>query len=130
MFKKIDKNLIGFIIGTAILFFAFIFLIMCAQIGYGVRNQCQLAQGKYGGECVDALMAKVADASDNYGKNSAIWALGQLGDKKALSFLEQYDNGEPLPEREPWDKGISQYELRKALKLLRGGINLSALVRR
>jgi hypothetical protein len=126
--KKVDKNLVGYIIGVGILLFLFIFLVTCTQIGYDVKKRCELAQSKYGGECVEALMSQVADESSQYGKNSAIWALGQLGDERALPFLEKYDNGEPLPKREPWDEGISQYELRKAIKLLKSGFNISAFI--
>ncbi|MFA5029223.1 MAG: HEAT repeat domain-containing protein [Patescibacteria group bacterium] len=129
--KKIDKNLIGYIIGVGILLFLFIFFITCTQIGHDVKKRCELAQSRYGGECVEALMSQVADSSSLYGKNSAIWALGQLGDKKALPFLERYDTREPLPDRGirgEWNKGISQYELRKAIKLLKSGFNLSAFV--
>lgn len=126
--KKLNKNLISYIVGIGILLFLFVFLITCTQIGYDVEKQCELAQAKYGGECADALMSLVADNSIQYGKNNAIWTLGQLGDQRALSFLEQYDTGEKLPEREKWSEGISQYELRKAIKLLRSNFNLSALV--
>jgi len=126
--KKIDKNLIGYIAGVGILLFFFVFFVTCTQIGYDVKKYCESAQGRYGGECVDALMSRVADDTDQYGKNGAIWALGQLGDKKALPFLEKYDTGGPLPDREKWSEGISQYELRKAIRLLRSGFNLSAFV--
>ncbi len=128
IFKKIDKNLISYVAGAGILFFLFVFFITCAQIGYGVKKHCALAQNRYGGECVDALISQVADPSAQNGKNDAIWTLGQLGDKKALPFLGKYNTGEPLPAREKWDEGISQYELRKAIKLLKGGFNLSAFV--
>jgi len=126
--KKIDKNLIGFAIGVGIVIFLFVFLITCSQIGYEVKKQCRIAQNRYGGECVDALMSEVADQSSQAGKNDAIWTLGQLGGKKVLPFLEKYDTGEPLPEREPWNEGISQYELRKAIRLLDGGFNICAFV--
>ncbi len=96
--------------------------------GYGVKKRCMLAQSQYGGECVDALMKKVADNSSQYDKNGAIWALGQLGDKKALSFLEKYNNEQQFPSSEKWDEGISQYEVRKAIKLLKSGFNLSAFI--
>ncbi len=128
IFKKVDKNLIGYIVGIGIMLFLFVFFVTCTQIGYDVRKECELAQTKYGGECVDALMNLVADQSSQQGKNTAIWALGQLGDKKALPFLEKYNTGEPLSDREKWSEGISQYELRKAIKLLDNGLNISAFV--
>lgn len=126
--KKINKNFIEYIIGVGILLFLFVFFITCTQIGYDVKKRCELAQNRYGGECVNALMNQVTDDSSQYGKNDAIWALGQLGDKKALLFLEQYDTREKLPDRAKWDEGISQYELGKAIKLLKSGFNVSAFV--
>jgi hypothetical protein len=128
IFKKINKNLIGYVIGVGILLFAFMFLVLASQIGYEVKNRCGIAQNRYGGECVDALMNQIADDSAQAGKNDAIWSLGQLGDKKALPFLRSYDNGQPLPDREPWNEGVSQYELRKAIKLLESGCNITAFV--
>ncbi len=126
--KKIDRNIIGYIIGVGVVLFLFVFLITCSQIGYEVKKQCRIAQNRYGGECVDALMSEVADQSSQAGKNDAVWTLGQLGHKKALPFLEKYDTGKPLPDREPWNEGVSQYELRKAIKLLKGGINFCSFV--
>ncbi|MDD2646531.1 MAG: hypothetical protein PHV78_01395 [Patescibacteria group bacterium] len=126
--KKLDKNLISYIVGIAILLFLFIFLITCTQIGFGVKEKCKLAQEKYGGECVEALMKLIDDDSTQYGKNSAIWALGQLGDSRALPILEKYYTGQLSSQREKWNEGISQYELSKAIKLLRGGLNISAFI--
>lgn len=114
--------------GVGFFIFLFVFLVTCSWIGYGVKRECESARNEYGGECVDALMNRVADEQNQYGKNSAIWALGQLGDKKALPFLEKYNTGEAIPEREKWNEGVSQYELRKAIKLLNGGFNISAWV--
>lgn len=126
IFKKIDKNLVIYSLGVTFLIIIFMFIIVSIQIGSDVKNRCEMAQIFYGGECVDALMSQIADESKTAGKNDAIWALGQLGDKKVLSFLQKYDNGKPLPEREPWNEGISQYELRKAIKLLESERNISA----
>lgn len=112
--------------GTFVLFF----LITSAWIGYGVREDCKLARGRYGEEleCVDALMAHLEDESNPYGeRNSAIWALGQLGDSKALPVLESYYTGD-IPDREPWNEVISQYELKKAINLASGGFNATAIV--
>ncbi|MFA7654379.1 MAG: hypothetical protein WCX97_05115 [Candidatus Magasanikbacteria bacterium] len=127
-FKKLDKNLLGYIIGVGLLLFFFIFLITGTQIGYDVKKRCQSIQKQYGGECVEVLMKQVADTNTSYGKNDAIWALGQLGDKRAIQFLKTYDNGQPLPEHESWNEGVSQYELRKAIKLLESDFNISSLV--
>ena len=59
-------------------------------------------------------------------RNEAIWALGQLGDSRALPALQRLYTGN-IPPREPLDAGISQYELRKAVALTSGGQNPLAL---
>lgn len=126
--KKFDKQTVVYAASVGLLFLFFVFFITCTQIGFDVKKRCEIAQNKYEGGCVDALMGWVADESSPYGKNDAIWALGQIGDKKALPFLEKYVNGETVPEREKWNERISQYELRKAVKLLKSGMNVSALI--
>jgi hypothetical protein len=52
--------------------------------------------------------------------------LGQYGDNRALPALQNYYTGD-IPEKEPLDKMISQYELKKAIKLAKGGLNITAL---
>lgn len=108
--------------------FVLVFLITTTWIGVSVKEKCLVAKGKYSGDCVDALV-KVVDSEDNSfrERNYAIWALGQLGDKKALGVLNKYYTG-IIPEREPYDNGLSQYELKKAINLLESGFNLSAIV--
>jgi len=127
MFKKIDKNLITYLVAAVFLILLFVFLITSTWIGYGVEDQCRLAKQKYEGDCVEALMSSISDESTKLGKNSAIWALGQLGDRRALPLLESYYSG-VKKERESWEEGISQYELNKAIKLLKSGFNLTAFV--
>lgn len=95
-------------------------------IGYEVVSACRSAQQQYEGDCVEALASVVRDEGQSFtARNDAIWALGQLGDARALPTLEEFYSGE-MPEREPWDKTLSQYELQKALALLQGGSNYLA----
>jgi 3-isopropylmalate dehydratase small subunit len=77
---------------------------------------------------VEALI-QVVDGEDNgfSSRNHAVWALGQIGNEKAKAVIEKYYTG-IIPEREPYDKGLSQYEMKKALKLLNGGLNVTHLV--
>lgn len=110
-------------IGTFILFF----IVTCTWIGTSVRDKCTLAQGRYGGDCVEALIAHLQDESNPLReRNSAIWALGQLGDSRALPVLQSYYTGN-IPDREPYDQTISQYELKKAINLAQGGFNITAV---
>jgi hypothetical protein len=78
--------------------------------------------------CVDALAMTLDDERQGYRtRNQAIWALGQLGDQQALMTLQKYYTAQ-IPDREPLDKMISQYELQKALRLVQGGPNILALL--
>ena len=111
-------------VGMLVLFFVLVGILT----GSDVRKRCKMAEERYGGDCVEALLALAGDEGALYEeKNSAIWALGQLGDKRALPILEKMYTG-AVPDREPWKKMISQYELGKAIKLLRGGANIGAFV--
>jgi hypothetical protein len=111
-------------IGTFVLFF----LISSTWIGFSVREKCLLAQGRYGGDCVEALISHLEDENNPYSeRNSATWALGQLGDSRALPVLEKYYTGE-IPDREPWNGVISQYELKKAINLVSGGLNVTSFI--
>lgn len=104
------------------------FMIGCSWIGYEVKIACEEAKRYKEGDCVEALMAVVDDEKMGFWeRNRAIWALGQLGDDRALQVFEKYYTGE-IPEREPLGEMISQYELKKAIKLAEGGVNLSAWV--
>ncbi|QQS39113.1 HEAT repeat domain-containing protein [Candidatus Woesebacteria bacterium] len=112
-------------IGVSVL--VLFFVITCTWIGFDVKTTCQSAKEEYGGDCTEALSSLLDDENRGFkARNSAIWALGQLGDKKALPVLESYYTG-VIPEREPLSDSISQYELKKAIKLASGGINITSL---
>jgi len=113
-------------IGFSVLLFFFV--ITCTCIGYSVKYHCYQAKQKYSGDRVEALIAMLNDESQSFGdRNSAIWALGQLGDERALPVLQSYYTGD-IPDREPWHGVVSQYELEKAINLTSGGLNISAFI--
>jgi len=132
--KGIPKIVIYIAVGGGVLFVAF-FIITSLEIGKSVKEQCRLAQVKYSAElpannpdCAQALIMTLEDENRSYRqRNMAIWALGQLGDKRGLSVLDKYYTG-VIPDREPYDQGISQYELKKAIKLLQNGFNATAFL--
>ena len=102
------------------------FVVVCTIVGYEVKNQCADSKAQYGGDCVESLISLLGDENKSFrSRNSAIWALGELGDARALPVLEKYYTGN-IPKRESLDKGISQYSLSKAIILSRGGLNLTA----
>lgn len=115
-FKKIVLIILG--LGFILLLSAF------AYIGFvinkEIKDRCIFSQSKYSGDCVTALSSFLDDQNNNFGdRNSAIWALGQIGDKKALPVLEKYYTGN-IPNREPWNGVVSQYELKKAINSVNG----------
>ena len=123
------KNIVLYVIGIGIIFFLLTFFVSAILIGDGVKNRCKIAQEKYEGDCVDVLMKLIEDETIDYReKNSAVWALGQLGDKRALPFLQKYYTGYDDKNRTKRDKTLSQYELYKAIKLLKGGFNSAAFI--
>ena len=104
----------GFVLGA--------FILGVKWIGYDVRQQCVDAREEYQGTCVEALSKLILDPRQKLRHRiQAVWALGQLGDKNALPALEELAT---LPECQ---KGSEcEYELGKALRLARGGINITA----
>ena len=123
------KKIILYVIGIGVMFFLLTFFVSANLIGDEVENRCKIAQQEYEGDCVEALMKFIEDETNNYReKNNAIWALGQLGDKRALPFLQKYYTGYDSNNRIKQNEAISQYELYKAIKLLNGSFNVTAFI--
>jgi hypothetical protein len=81
-----------------------------------VRDTSSKARQAYGGSAVEALGKTVESETSSFKeKNDAVWALGQIADSSALPMLKKFYTG-VMPEREPLDKVLSQYELKKAIK--------------
>lgn len=105
------------------------FWVSVKWIENSVKERCVTAISQYEGDCVEALMQVVdgEDINTYRERNNAIWTLGQIGDDRdgrTTKVIEKYYTGN-IPEREPYDEGISQYEMKKALKLLDGGFNIT-----
>ena len=94
-------------------------------IASGVQAASGLAVQEYRGDRISALMAFAASPAHSLrDRNRAVWALGQLGDARALTILEEHETGEPCDH----NRELCQRELKKAIRLCRGGLNLPALV--
>jgi hypothetical protein len=103
------------------------FVVASTWIGFEVKRTCNMAKDKYSGDCVEALITTLNDESNSFRtRNDAIWALGQLGDTRALPSLQKFYTGD-IPDREPLNSTISQYELKKAVNLTSGGSNITAV---
>lgn len=121
-----EKLFYTFAIGISI--FLLFFFIGSVWIGYEAKSLCQNAKWQYDGDCVEALIDQLNDENQGFrARNNAIWALGQLGDSRALPTLQSYYTGN-IPSKEPLDKSISQYELKKAINLTGGGTNITAFI--
>ena len=126
-FNRQIKNNILFAGAIGISIFLLFFVILCTLIGFDVKTHCRDAKSEYSGTCVDALILLLQDENKSFkSRNSAIWALGQMGESRALSVLQSFYTGN-IPQREPLNKVISQYELKKAIKLTSGGTNITAI---
>ena len=125
--NKIKEKLF-YVVAIGISIFFLFFFIGSVWIGHEAKSLCQNAKWQYGGDCIEALIAQLND--DNQGfrtRNHAIWALGQLGDSRALPVLQSYFTGN-IPDKEPLDETISQYELKKAVNLTSGGTNITTFI--
>jgi len=102
-----------------------LFLAVSWLIGSSVHKMCRDATGEYGGDRVSALM-KYADspAHSLRDRNRAVWALGNLGDSRAVPWLKKRYTGQPCDH----DHMLCQKELKQAIHLCQGGVNLPALV--
>ncbi len=121
------KRLFFYSVAAIFVVFLLFFLITCIQIGSDAKDQCQKAKAKYDGNCTQALIDLLNDENQSFkARNSAIWALGQLGDNRALPVLQNYYAGN-IPAREPINEVISQRELKKAINLTSGGFNITAI---
>jgi hypothetical protein len=102
--------------GLLVLVLAGAFAVVTVVIRSGVRDVSEAAVAEYGGDRVDALMA-LADSTDHSmrERNRAVWALGQIGDQRALPVLERHFTGQPCDH----ERFLCQYELKKAIRQAR-----------
>lgn len=94
-------------------------------IGAGVKAQVASARSRYAGDPVEALIALAADEGRSLSdRNHAVWALGQLGDSRALPLLGRLQTGQPCDHA----RRVCEHELAKAIKGAEGGLNATAWV--
>ena len=117
------KRVLGY--GVLICFTVLIvgFVCICFSIRHGVRDISARAAQEYPGDRVEALM-KYVESEDHTlrRRNRAVWALGQIGDERALIVLEKFYTGGPCDH----DSRLCQRELGKAIKACKGSFNATA----
>lgn len=121
------KQIMGLTVSRAVvsglILIAVLFAGTAWLIGSGVHAATEAAVRDQPGDRVSALMAYVESPKHPLRtRNRAVWALGQLGDARALPVLEKQLAGEECDH----DHRLCQHELRKAIRLCRGATNLSA----
>ena len=86
-------------------------------IGWGINNESRSAMARFGGDRIEALIS-VVDCQDCrlQDRDHAVWALGQLKDKRALTVLHKYRTGKPCNH----SRQICQYEISKAIRWTEG----------
>ncbi|UCG58264.1 MAG: hypothetical protein JSU70_01910 [Phycisphaerales bacterium] len=115
--------------GTLIVLLVCVVVIISLSLSVelALKKTCEMAAQKYPGDKVQALMMFVE--SDEYGydahrysaNNRAFWALGQLGDRRALPFLKNLLTGEPCDH----ETNLCQGEIQEAIQRLESdGFNL------
>jgi hypothetical protein len=103
------------------------FVVICFSIRSAVKQMSAEATKEYPGNRVEALIAYVSSENHSLKKrNRAVWALGQIGDKSALAVLESFYTGGDCDH----EKHLCQHEIKKAIYGCKGGLNLTAWLRR
>ena len=91
----------------------------------GVHAASNAALLEQPGDRIPALMAYIESPTHTLQeRNRAVWALGQLGDARALPVLEKHFTDRPCEH----GRALCQHELRKAIRLCRGAANMSAFI--
>lgn len=105
---------------SAVLFIGFSLLDFIALhlISIEVRDACSEAQREYAEDCVAALSqyAKSADYSYKQ-RNRAIWALGEIGDNRAIPVLKSLARNELQTERYNTSLELCEYGVTKSIRL-------------
>jgi len=120
--KKNLKKIILILVASVSIFAIILFFCSFMVIYQDVKDNCLEVQKEYGDDCVSSLIKLVQ--SENHtarSKNSAIWSLGQLADKKALPFLYELDKSLLPQEKCDLDKYLCKYEVQKAIKWFQKG---------
>ena len=122
------RRVVRFIIRSAVIALVLIAALLLGTtwlIKSGVHAASEAALLEQPGDRVPALMAYIESPAHTLSeRNRAVWALGQLGDARALPVLEKHFTDRPCEH----DRALCQYELRKAIRLCRGASNLPAFI--
>ena len=115
--KTCSRKFISRVILIGLAIFIIVFAISLHMIYSGVKSICEIATNKFEPDNVLALISLIeSDEFPFKQKNKAIWALGQIGDKRALPLLRQLDTDEIQEKPLNSDMYIVQYSVEKAIR--------------
>lgn len=98
-----------------------LFVLSLHRISSNVRTICKKAQQQFEGDCVEVLIAALESNHLSFKeRNQIIWALGGIGDKRALAALQKLYTAAPCPKPCDSSKYICQYGLKKAIRGCKG----------
>lgn len=104
---RFSRHVLFFSVAVGLSIVLLFFVVTASWIGFAVKSECREARKHYGGTCVEALTALLDDEGQSFrARNRAIWALGQIGDGRALPVLKKFYTGR-VPAREPINKMMS-----------------------
>jgi len=99
------------------------FVMLWWSLSSSIKEISAEATQQYPGDRVEALIAYVKSENHSLRKrNLAVWALGQIGDERALPILTESYTGGPCDH----DNLLCQGELQKAIKKCKGSLNATA----
>ena len=114
---KRGLKITGWILGITAGILVALYLGASLMIGLGVNSTSRSAMAQFDGDRIEALIALVdCDNCSLEDRNHAIWALGQLKDKRALPILYKYRTGKPCNHSQQ----ICQYEISKSIRWTEG----------
>lgn len=121
------KKILFYGLLTCLVFVLIVYVRVCWNIGSGVKGISAQAAQEYSGDRVEALIGYIQSEKHSLrDRNRAVWALGRIGDRRALSVLEKFYIGEPCDH----NKYLCQHELKKAINLCKGGLNICSWISR
>lgn len=119
----VAKKIVGYGVLFSLAFLLILYLMACWSIRSGVKAISSEVNEEFPGDRIEALIKYAG--SENHSlrqRNMAVWALGQIGDERAMSALRKWYIGGPCDH----DEFLCQHELQKAITLCEGGFNATA----
>ncbi|HEX38366.1 MAG TPA: hypothetical protein ENG70_05910 [Candidatus Cloacimonetes bacterium] len=112
--RKLKKIII--ILSIIVVFFIIFSIVVSYHAIYtGVKRICVEAKQEYGQDCVNSLARFIkSDEHTIKKKTHAIWALGQLADARAITYLKEFQK--KFDCEDDSKKSKICYEILKALK--------------